>query len=35
MKTLAFILLMLVPAFAVPVADTFSDPAMETRARAL
>ena len=35
MKTLAFILLMLVPAIAVPVADTFSDPAMETRARAL
>ena len=35
MKTLAFLLLMLVPAIAVPVADTFSDPAMETRARAL
>ncbi len=35
MKTLAFILFMLVPAFAVPVADTFPDPAMETRARAL
>jgi cytochrome c-type biogenesis protein CcmH len=35
MKTLALILLMLVPAFAAPVADTFSDPAMETRARAL
>jgi cytochrome c-type biogenesis protein CcmH len=34
-KVGAFILLMLVPAIAVPVADTFSDPAMETRARAL
>ena len=35
MKTLAFLLLMSVSAIAVPVADTFSDPAMETRARAL
>jgi cytochrome c-type biogenesis protein CcmH len=34
-KVGAFILLMLAPAFAVPVPDTFSNPAMETRARAL
>jgi cytochrome c-type biogenesis protein CcmH len=34
-KVGAFLLLMLAPAFAVPVADTFSNPAMETRARAL
>ena len=34
-KVGAFLFLMLVPAIAVPVADTFSDPAMETRARAL
>jgi cytochrome c-type biogenesis protein CcmH len=35
MKTIAFLLLMMVPAIAVPVADTFSNPAMEARARAL
>ncbi|MDB5736132.1 MAG: hypothetical protein JWP16_613 [Alphaproteobacteria bacterium] len=34
-KVGAFLLLMLAPAVAVPVADTFSNPAMETRARAL
>jgi cytochrome c-type biogenesis protein CcmH len=35
MKTLAFLLLMLVPALAAPVADTFSNPTTETRARSL
>ena len=36
MKRLIFLLLLLAaPAFAAPVADTFPDPAMETRARAL
>ncbi len=38
MKRLAFLLLLLaasVPAIAAPVADTFSNPATETRARAL
>ncbi|HEY0265259.1 MAG TPA: cytochrome c-type biogenesis protein [Rhizomicrobium sp.] len=35
MKTLAFLLLMLVPALAAPVADTFANPATESRARNL
>jgi cytochrome c-type biogenesis protein CcmH len=35
MKYVVALLLMIVPAFAVPVADTFSNPAMEARARAL
>ena len=36
MKRLIFLLLLLAaPAFAAPVADTFSNPAMEARARAL
>lgn len=36
MKRLLFLLLLLAaPAFAAPVADTFSNPAMEARARAL
>ena len=34
-KVGAFLLLMVGPALAVPVADTFSDPAMEARARNL
>jgi cytochrome c-type biogenesis protein CcmH len=34
-KTIALLLLMMVPALAVPVADTFSNPVMEARARAL
>jgi len=35
MKYVVALLLMIVPALAVPVADTFSDPAMEARARNL
>jgi cytochrome c-type biogenesis protein CcmH len=35
MKYVVALLLMIVPALAVPVADTFSNPAMEARARAL
>ena len=35
MKTLVFLLLMLVPAIAAPVADTFSNPVTEARARNL
>src|SRR4051812_39989790 len=35
MKYVVALLLLMVPAFAVPVADTFSNPAMEARARAL
>jgi cytochrome c-type biogenesis protein CcmH len=35
MKYVVALLLLMVPAFAVPVADTFSSPVMEARARAL
>jgi cytochrome c-type biogenesis protein CcmH len=35
MKTFIFLLLLMVPALAAPVADTFSDPGMEARARSL
>ena len=35
MKTIVFLLLMMVPAFAAPAPDSFSDPATEARARSL
>jgi cytochrome c-type biogenesis protein CcmH len=35
MKTVIALLLMMVPALAAPITDTFSDPAMEARARNL
>jgi cytochrome c-type biogenesis protein CcmH len=35
MKTVIAFLLLMVPALAAPVADTFSDPALESRARNL